>query len=71
MARQLPSSLALEPGGLAFVPRWHFHQSRNLSETDELVILAITDFGLTKAVLGDYDNRTRLAVNGADVLEGA
>jgi uncharacterized RmlC-like cupin family protein len=65
------ATLTLEPGGLAFVPRWHFHQSRNLSETDDLVILAITDFGLTKAVLGDYDKRTRLAVNGADVLEGA
>lgn len=56
-------------GGLAFVPRWVFHQSRNLSPTEPLVILAITDFGLTKAVLGDYDKRTRLADQGADALE--
>ena len=61
--------LALEAGGVAFVPRWAFHQSRNLSPTDDLVILAVTDFGLTKAVLGDYDKRTRLAVKGADVKE--
>ena len=62
-------ALELEPGGVAFVPRWAFHQSRNLSQSEELVILAITDFGLTKAVLGDYDKRTRLAVNGVDVKE--
>ncbi|MEQ1542128.1 MAG: cupin domain-containing protein [Novosphingobium sp.] len=62
-------ALTLEPGGLAFVPRWAFHQSKNLSDQDELVILAITDFGLTKAVLGDYDKRTRLAENGVDVME--
>lgn len=63
--------LTLSPGGLAFVPRWVFHQSRNLSDHEPLVILAITDFGLTKAVLGDYDKRTRLADNGADVIEHA
>ena len=63
------AALTLGPGGLAFVPRWVFHQSKNLSQTDELVILAITDFGLTKAVLGDYDKRTRLAANGADALD--
>ncbi len=63
--------LRLGQGELAFVPRWAFHQSRNLSQTDELVILAITDFGLTKAVLGDYDKRTRLALHGADVEEHA
>jgi len=65
------ATLTLNPGGLAFVPRWMFHQSKNLSQTDELVILAITDFGLTKAVLGDYDKRTRLATGGADVLDHA
>lgn len=63
------ATLTLDAGGLAFVPRWVFHQSKNLSQTDEVVILAITDFGLTKAVLGDYDKRTRLAANGADVLD--
>jgi uncharacterized RmlC-like cupin family protein len=62
------AKLGLKPGGLAFVPRWVFHQSKNMSQTDELIILAITDFGLTKAVLGDYDKRTRLAANGADAV---
>jgi mannose-6-phosphate isomerase-like protein (cupin superfamily) len=57
----------LRTGDVAFVPRWIFHQTRNTSSTAELVILAITDFGLTKAVLGDYDRRTRLAQGGEDV----
>jgi quercetin dioxygenase-like cupin family protein len=60
----------LRCGDVAFVPRWIFHQTRNTSTTDELVILAITDFGLTSAVLGDYDRRTRLAARGDDVREG-
>lgn len=64
-------TMTVPQGGVAFVPRWAFHQSRNLSDSEELVILAITDFGLTKAVLGDYDKRTRLAVQGADVVEHA
>jgi quercetin dioxygenase-like cupin family protein len=63
------ATLPVSQGEVAFVPRWAFHQSRNLSNTEELVILAVTDFGLTKAVLGDYDKRTRLAVQGADVQE--
>lgn len=57
-------------GDVAFVPRWIFHQTRNTSADAELVILAITDFGLTSAVLGDYDKRTRLADAGADVKPG-
>jgi hypothetical protein len=56
-------------GDVAFVPRWIFHQTRNTSLQDELVVLAITDFGFTKAVLGDYDQRTRLAPGGGDVAE--
>ena len=48
-------------GNVTFVPRWIFHQTRNTSATDDLVILAVTDFGFTSAVLGDYDKRTRLA----------
>lgn len=48
-------------GAVAFVPRWILHQTRNTSDAEELVILAITDFGFTSAVLGDYDRRTRLA----------
>ncbi len=57
-------------GGVAFVPRWIFHQTRNTSLEVELVILAITDFGFTSAVLGDYDKRTRLAAGGSDVTGG-
>ena len=60
----------LRTGDVAFVPRWIFHQTRNTSSTTELVILAITDFGLTQAVLGDYDRRTRLAQGGDDVTAG-
>jgi mannose-6-phosphate isomerase-like protein (cupin superfamily) len=53
-------------GDVAFVPRWIFHQSRNTSADTEMVILAITDFGFTSAVLGDYDKRTRMAADGED-----
>jgi hypothetical protein len=53
-------------GDVAFVPRWIFHQTRNTSYSRDLVVLAITDFGLTSAVLGDYDRRTRLALAGED-----
>lgn len=60
----------VKAGGVAFVPRWIFHQTRNTSATEELVILAITDFGFTSAVLGDYDKRTRLAQGGPDVAAG-
>lgn len=58
----------VKSGDIAFVPRWIFHQTRNTSESEELVLLAITDFGLTSACLGDYDRRTRLAANGDDAL---
>ncbi len=60
----------VKAGSVAFVPRWIFHQTRNTSATEELVILAVTDFGFTSAVLGDYDKRTRLAQGGPDVTEG-
>jgi gentisate 1,2-dioxygenase len=45
-------------GDVAFVPRWLFHQTHNTGDA-ELVLLAVTDFGFTSAVLGDYDARTR------------
>lgn len=61
--------ISVKAGDIAFVPRWIFHQSRNTSETEDLVILAITDFGLTSAVLGDYDKRTRLSEKGVDAVE--
>ena len=57
-------------GSVAFVPRWIFHQTRNTSASEALVILAITDFGFTSALLGDYDRRTRLAQGGADSNAG-
>jgi quercetin dioxygenase-like cupin family protein len=53
-------------GDLAFVPRWIMHQTRNTSENRPLRILAITDFGFTSAVLGNYDRRTRLKHAGQD-----
>jgi quercetin dioxygenase-like cupin family protein/pyrroloquinoline quinone (PQQ) biosynthesis protein C len=62
------SFITLEPGGTACVPRWVVHQCRNRSASHELVLLAITDFSLTSAVLGDYDARTRLKNGGADAF---
>lgn len=64
-------TLPLKAGDVACVPRWLVHQSRNTSASEELQLLAITDFGLTSAVLGDYDQRTRLKSGGADALESA
>lgn len=58
----------LAPGAVAYVPRWVVHQSRNRSATEPLTLLAITDFGLTSAVLGDYDTRTRLKSGGVDAF---
>jgi len=53
-------------GSLAFVPRWIMHQTRNTHPEQDLRILAVTDFGFTSAVLGDYDKRTRLSLGGPD-----
>jgi mannose-6-phosphate isomerase-like protein (cupin superfamily) len=61
-------AVAVATGDVACVPRWVVHQSRNTSPTEELLLLAITDFGLTSAVLGDYDSRTRLKGGGADAF---
>jgi len=65
------ASRPIRQGDIAFVPRWIFHQSTNTSPTEDLVILAITDFGFTSAVLGDYDKRTRLQGGGDDVRPSA
>ncbi len=46
-------------GDVVFLPRWCVHQSQNNSAV-EMQILAITDFGLTSKVLGDYDRQTRM-----------
>jgi uncharacterized cupin superfamily protein/pyrroloquinoline quinone (PQQ) biosynthesis protein C len=64
-------TLPLKAGDVACVPRWLVHQSRNSSASEELRLLAITDFGLTSVVLGDYDQRTRLKGGGADALVSA
>ena len=63
--------LRLNRGAIAHAPRWIVHQSRNPSADQELLLLAITDFGLTSAVLGDYDQETRLRHGGADAIAEA
>jgi quercetin dioxygenase-like cupin family protein len=52
--------IPLNQGGIAYVPRWVIHQSRNTSKDQPLLVLAITDFGFTSSVLGDYDSKTRV-----------
>ena len=54
----------LTPGSVAFVPRWVMHQTSNPSQEQPLLLLAITDFGFSSSVLGDYDARTRLQQQG-------
>jgi pyrroloquinoline quinone (PQQ) biosynthesis protein C/quercetin dioxygenase-like cupin family protein len=47
------------PGDVVFIPRWALHQSQCTSE-EPLVILALTDFGLTeRAFIGDHLRTTR------------
>lgn len=47
--------IEVKAGDVIFVPRWCMHQSHNTGDT-EMVVLAITDFGLTsKAYLGDHE----------------
>jgi len=59
--------ITLNEYSVAYVPRWVVHQTRNTSTEIPLLLLAITDFGLTSSVLGDYDSNTRLKSGGADV----
>ena len=59
-------AVPVKQGDIAFVPRWILHQTRNTSAERELVVLAITDFGFTSALLGDYDRRTRQSLGGDD-----
>lgn len=49
----------LKKGDVAFVPRWLFHQTTNTGDVD-LVIIAITDFGFTFAVMGEDAHQARL-----------
>jgi hypothetical protein len=48
------------PGDFALIPRWCVHQSVNLG-TEDLVFLAVADFGLTgKSFMGIYSKTARL-----------
>jgi quercetin dioxygenase-like cupin family protein/pyrroloquinoline quinone (PQQ) biosynthesis protein C len=58
--------LPVRPGDMVFVPRWVLHQTENHSD-GEMVILAITDHGLTgKAFIGDYDRTARMRKNALE-----
>jgi quercetin dioxygenase-like cupin family protein len=50
----------VSPGDFALIPRWSIHQSVNLGHED-LVFLAVADFGLTgKSFIGNYNKTARL-----------
>lgn len=50
----------VNPGDFAFIPRWCNHQSVNTG-TEDLVFLAVADFGLTgKSFIGNYLKTARL-----------
>ena len=54
------NAVEVKAGDMVFVPRWAVHQSQNSGDT-EMVILAVTDFGLTsKAYIGDYNKTARM-----------
>jgi mannose-6-phosphate isomerase-like protein (cupin superfamily)/pyrroloquinoline quinone (PQQ) biosynthesis protein C len=54
------NEIEVKTGDVVFVPRWAMHQSQNSGNT-EMVILAVTDFGLTgKAYVGDYHKTARM-----------
>ena len=54
------STVEVKQGDVVFVPRWAIHQSQNGGDT-EMVILAVTDFGLTgRAYVGDYNKTARM-----------
>jgi pyrroloquinoline quinone (PQQ) biosynthesis protein C/quercetin dioxygenase-like cupin family protein len=53
-------SIGVNAGDVIFVPRWAVHQSQNTGNS-EMLILAVTDFGLTcKAYIGDYNKTARM-----------
>lgn len=54
------AEIDIKAGDMVFVPRWAMHQTHNTTG-EELLILALTDFGLTEAAyLGDHLKTTRL-----------
>jgi mannose-6-phosphate isomerase-like protein (cupin superfamily)/pyrroloquinoline quinone (PQQ) biosynthesis protein C len=56
--------IKVNAGDTVFIPRWCIHQSQNTGDV-EMHILAVTDFGLTSKVLGNYDRKTRLKIEKA------
>jgi pyrroloquinoline quinone (PQQ) biosynthesis protein C/mannose-6-phosphate isomerase-like protein (cupin superfamily) len=59
-------TVAVKAGDIVFVPRWAMHQSQNSSDA-EMVVLAVTDFGLTgKAYMGDYHKTARMKQSVAE-----
>ncbi|AKG20404.1 iron-containing redox enzyme family protein [Calothrix sp. 336/3] len=54
--------ISVVAGDVVFIPRWCIHQSQNTGDI-EMKILAVTDFGLTSKVLGNYDRQTRMNSN--------
>jgi len=54
------AEIQVEEGSVVFVPRWAYHQTRNTGST-EMLLLAITDYGLTGRVfVGHYDRTARM-----------
>jgi quercetin dioxygenase-like cupin family protein/pyrroloquinoline quinone (PQQ) biosynthesis protein C len=65
------SVIEVKAGDVVSVPRWAMHQSQNTGNT-EMVMLAVTDFGLTgKAYVGDYNKTARMksAIEAAQTLD--
>ncbi len=56
--------IPVKPGDVVFIPRWCRHQSVN-EGPDEMVFLAIADFGLTgKSYFGNYLKTARMKPHG-------
>ena len=61
--------IEVKAGDVVSVPRWAMHQTQNTGST-EMVMLAVTDFGLTgKAYVGDY-NKTARMKNAIEAAKG-
>jgi quercetin dioxygenase-like cupin family protein/pyrroloquinoline quinone (PQQ) biosynthesis protein C len=53
-------SVEVAPGDAVFVPRWSYHQTLNAS-AEPMLLLAITDYGLTgRAFVGHYERTARM-----------
>lgn len=62
------ASFEVGPGDMVFIPRWATHQSQSTSD-EGLLILALTDFGLTdRAFIGDHLRTTRLKGTQAPLI---